>query len=256
MPTFDSPSPAPEPGARLAAHYATQLVAAAGVTLLEPDPSFHYSSTTFDPARRGLVGAPLPDGRQASLGLGDLILSVGDDSLPLLGRTPREAVAWLSEVLSQNVRLPEWDMPAGPTLEYPALEATTAGLERLAHWYAASFRVLDAFAPADGEASPLRVWPHHFDLATLVTLDASDDPEQSKSVGLGMTPGDAGIPAPYLYVTPWPYPEGRPTPALPSGRWNTDGWYGAVLDAEAVSSEGQVAAFLSAAFGATAASLR
>lgn len=256
MSTFDAPSPAPEPGARQAAHYATQLVAAAGVTLLEPDPSFHYSSTTFDPARRALVGAPLPDGRQASLGLADLILSVGEASLPLLGRTPREAVAWLSEVLSETVRLPAWDMPAGPTLAHPALEAKTAELERLAHWYAASFRVLDAFAPSEGEASPLRVWPHHFDLATLVTLEASDDPEQAKSVGLGMTPGDGGISAPYLYVTPWPYPEGRPTPALPSGRWNTEGWYGAVLDAEAVSSDDQVAAFLAAAFGATASALR
>ena len=45
--------------ARHAAHYASQLLAAAGTTYLDADPEFHYSSTTW--AGGSLYGAQLTE---------------------------------------------------------------------------------------------------------------------------------------------------------------------------------------------------
>jgi hypothetical protein len=89
---------------------------------------------------------------------------------------------------------------------------------------------------AEEGASPVRVWPHHFDIAVLIELGAEDDrpvdPEEARSVGVGMTPGDDSYPDPYWYVTPWPYPAATGLPKLPPpGAWHTDGWVGAVLGA-------------------------
>ena len=104
---------------------------------------------------------------------------------------------------------------------------------------------LNALTSTAGSAQPARLWPHHFDIARLFVLQVDkDEPEASKSVGLGMTPGDGGIAQPYFYATPWPYPKPQPTPALAVGRWNTEGWYGAVLEADHVASKATVSTFL------------
>jgi hypothetical protein len=94
-PTFDhlpriTPAFAPT---RMSVHYAAQLVAAAGVTLLPPDPAYTYSSTTFDAESGALVGSPLPGGRQVRLVVPQLRLEVLEVNrsigLPLSGRTCR-----------------------------------------------------------------------------------------------------------------------------------------------------------------------
>ena len=79
-------------------------------------------------------------------------------------------------------------------------------------------------------ATPVRCWPHHFDLATLITLDA----EAGKTIGVGLSPGDGYYDEPYFYVTPWPYPDTGTIslPQLPGGgKWHTHEWVGAVLTA-------------------------
>lgn len=247
-----SPAPSADLGAaRADAHDAIQLVAAAGATLLEAHPEHHHTATVFDPSRQALVGAELPDGRRAALHLPSLTLSIGEATRALRGAPFRGAVAWLAQELGADVVFPAWELPYGPVTERPAPTATDAQLAALTHWFDASHATLSAFVPSQGTASTVRAWPHHFDIATLVTLEAHDDPEKARSVGMGMTPGDGGIAAPYLYVTPWPTPE-HTLPSLPVGRWHTEGWTGAVLSGDAISSQNTVDTFLAAAFMAAA----
>ncbi len=76
-----------------------------------------------------------------------------------------------------------------------------------------------------------------------------------------MTPGDAAVPEPYYYVTPWPYPAATALPPLPAGRWTTEGWVGALLPASAVADlpgdaqAARVHGFLEAAYDASRALL-
>jgi hypothetical protein len=69
----------------------------------------------------------------------------------------------------------------------------------------------------DGDASLVRLWPEHFDIA--IELGSESD---GKRANFGASPGDEQHPEPYLYVGPWA--------ADVSGElWNATGFKGAEL---------------------------
>ena len=113
----------------------------------------------------------------------------------------------------------------------PFRKQDPGALEALMHLYKLTHEVLTiTFETIIEEASEITCWPHHYDLATLVTLEAHEDPEKAKSIGFGFSPGDGSYDEPYFYLTPWPYPDvadlyDMPAPAI----WNTEGWVGGVL---------------------------
>lgn len=73
--------------------------------------------------------------------------------------------------------------------------------------------------------SPVRCWPHHFDIATLHMLG------DGKTIGIGLSPGDDSIRDPYWYVNLWPYPHPSRLQPLQFGMWFTEGWTGAEMPA-------------------------
>src|SRR6185436_9917469 len=104
--------------------------------------------------------------------------------------------------------------------------------EEVAAWLDAAHHLLSGVARRHSGASAVRLWPHHFDVATLIALDPDGDPEAARSIGAGLALGDTFKPEPYIYITPWPYPsKDRELPALDGGSWNTEGWTGAYLEA-------------------------
>lgn len=230
-------SPGALVGARIVAHHASQLASAPAVTWLHHEDDWRHENLGWDVVAEALVGRAVA-GRCAALRIRDLTLLVlpGEaDALDLVGRTREEASRWLAACFARArndapraLSLPPHPIPGHPVADgepFPAIAAEA--LAELSRWFAAANAVLVAFAAREGRASPVRCWPHHFDLATLVTLAGRG--EDARTVGLGLSPGDGGIPEPYLYVTPWPYPEPGDLPGLPAGAWNTQGWVGAVL---------------------------
>lgn len=253
-------------GARLNLHWAVQVVAAAGATLLPPEEDFSHTALHWSPTHHALLGSALNDGGlRAGLRLGDFtLLALEKDeevsSLPLPGQTLDEALAWLGETLSlrgagsAELTRPEHDLPAHPVASGGRFEAADAAdLAQTADWFGGAHAALANLVASRDDAAPVRCWPHHFDIATLLTIEAADDPEEARTVGAGMTPGDGSYEVPYLYVTPWPYPSDTDAlPALPHGRWHTDGWTGAVLVGTDLPEEPEpvVRAFLDAAVAA------
>jgi hypothetical protein len=91
----------------------------------------------------------------------------------------------------------------------------------------------------------LRCWPHHFDIATYVSLEAGD-PETARAMGVGMSPGDESYDQPYFYVNPWPHLDSSELPDPPApGHWHTDGYVGLIATAEEVLSQSDDALDLS-----------
>ena len=89
--------------------------------------------------------------------------------------------------------------------------------------------MLGEIAAREAGASPVRCWPHHFDIATLISLEGGD-PEHARSIGVGLSPGDESYAEPYFYVSPWPYPESdRLDDIAPIGRWHTAGFVAYVV---------------------------
>jgi len=71
------------------------------------------------------------------------------------------------------------------------------------------------------EASPVQLWPHHFDLALLVLTgrqitgkDPADEVQADEQINFGFLFGDAAINEPYFYVTFYTEPG-----VLPSVEW-------------------------------------
>jgi hypothetical protein len=220
--------------ARLTLHWAAQLVAAVGNSLESAQADDSHTALSWDPARRAFAGA-----RATRLLVESLVLEVGAARFELAGRTRDEALAWLGarvgrEPLPAYMHLP----PAHPVGAGAPFPPAAAGHAELARWYDDAALVL---API---GTPIRVWPHHFDIAVLVAFGGT------RTIGAGLSPGDASYPEPYFYVTPWPYPAGRSGPPLPRGHWRAEGWFGAVLVGGAVTGEAAARSFLDAAFSA------
>jgi hypothetical protein len=81
-----------------------------------------------------------------------------------------------------------------------------------------------------GPMSPIVVWPHHFDVSFLWFATKEDD-ESQPHMNFGFSPGDAGIPRPYLYAYAYPHPAEATRIVLPPpARWHTEGWTGVRVD--------------------------
>lgn len=233
--------------ARLQAHWAAQIIGGVGAALVPHEPDDSHTSMSWLEEPRMLAGVLTSQGYRVALRLADLTMALIDadglitDTFALDGRTLDESLALTIEAIERHVGrpptspvIPKYEMPAHPVSEGRAFSVDGAALEELARWYANAARFEAAVHESTLGAGPVRSWPHHFDIATLVALDrAGTEPGHARFIGFGLSPGDASYDEPYFYVNPWPAPENRNSPfALDGGaQWHTAGWFGAVLPA-------------------------
>ena len=266
--------------ARLQMHWAAQAASSIGKRLGTPQPDFSQQSFQWLESARCLAQDPIA-GRtsfRSAIRFDPPALAFLAESgsslheLPLSGRTLDEAYLWVRETaeellgaplpgeLERGSGLPDHPVAGGAPFDVRA----AAPFAELGRYFSGAHRLLDAIVAHRPEASPVRCWPHHFDIATLLKLDPGGDPETSRSIGLGLSPGDGSYAEPYFYVTLWPYPPDPALPALPSGgSWHREGWLGALLLGEALagtSSNGsqrrRIQEFLDAALAACLALLK
>jgi hypothetical protein len=233
--------------ARLVLHHAAQLAAAPGRSLLEARPDDSHTALGWSAELQALVGetVPGPTPWRAALRPGDLTLLVLTPDLEnasaflLAGRSLDEAFGWLGEQASERgtaasrlSRERPYEIPRHPVSDGEALPSPpSAEHAELARHFANSDRLLRWLVADDPGASPVLCWPHHFDIGASIRLDPAGG-DASPTIGIGMSPGDEGVPEPYYYVNAWPRPERLPDPLPPlpdGGRWNTEGWLGASL---------------------------
>jgi len=216
--------------ARLQSHWAAQVAATPGRTLSAPQAD--DSHTSFRWWHDALVQ---DDAFRSGLRIRDLTLLLGDDELPLDGRTIDEAFAWVRERLPKVRREFNDPMPSHPVASGAPFSLRDAeAFEELSHYFAMTVPLLRAIH------DDVRCWPHHFDIATLLEYDGG-----ARNVGAGLSPGDESCDEPYWYVNFWPPETLHEHRALPNGaRWVTSGWAGAMLPA---SSGNDPAAFFRAA---------
>jgi len=234
---------------RVQLHWAVQVVGAVPLAFLEQASDFSHANLGWIAEDAAFVtrqvGASPPV--RAGLDLTGFNLTLRDaadgvlDAFQLEGKTLDHGYEWIAEMMGrysvggvgpEELHRPDQDFPdhavrAGA----PFTGGDDQARAELAHWYDNTLLLLSAVVRDYENASPVRTWPHHFDMATLIILESGEDPERMRSVGVGMVPGDASYNEPYLYAAPWPIPE-RPD-ALPQlaggGSWHTEGWVGAVL---------------------------
>lgn len=232
---------------RIQLHWAAQAVAAAGHGLLEPRSDDSQSNLGWSVDHEAFIGHELPGGARVGLRVPVLELLVLRADGPaatfsLEGRRLRDALDWLGEELqkcgaspdAQPLQLRDYDLPESPIGDGEAFAPTEAVASReLSCWFGGAFAALSAVIAAEACTTELRVWPHHFDVGVLSLLDPSEGLETGRSIGLGMSPGDAALPQPYFYVNPYgARARGVLPPLRGGGTWQTEGFFGAVLRGE------------------------
>ena len=266
-------APAGLVGARSQAHWAAQVIAAAGETHAEHLPDTSHTALVWAGRAPALLGHATLGTKGLRLGLRipGLELWVVDgegdvrESLPLAGETLDAAKAWAAEALARHdgalagpLTAPVYDLPPHALGEGGRFEGDAEALAELAHWYADADLVLRRLAERTEGAGEVLAWPHHFDIATLVAVERDGSGEASKTIGIGLSPGDESFAEPYWYVNHWPVQSGADPGTLEAGEWYTTDWIGAVLRAtelvaagDAAAQEARLEAFLSSAVAAS-----
>lgn len=246
--------------ARLVAHWASQLLGAAADELVRRKADDSHTNLFWEDDTESLVGHQMDLGLRVALSFEDFAIEIRSliarDSrvLELERRTVDDARRWLNRELALMLNRPveaalrDYEMPDHRVKRGGAFRSPPAeGLAELGRWYNNADLTLSAFARADSRATEMAIWPHHFDLGGIVFLDRDVAPEKARQIGVGMSPGDNHIGRPYFYVTPWPIAEHPDLPELEIGRWFTESFVGAVLDADELGAAGNAADQASAA---------
>ena len=238
--------------ARAFAHHAAQWPGKAARANLAALPDDSHAGLTWDGGRSALFSQPLPAGdaevrvglRLAGLALivmrGQLVL----DTYELAGRRESMVGVWLDSALralglqpASSVTLP-YTIPSHAVARGSpySFSGESEAFDELVRWFGAAADVLEEVRTgyAGAQPGPALCWPHHFDIATLVSL-ATGGGETARSVNIGVSPGDHYYPQPYVYVSPTPHLKATALPPLPPpGHWHTQGFVAAVATAEQI----------------------
>ncbi|MEP7010818.1 MAG: hypothetical protein ABJC13_10880 [Acidobacteriota bacterium] len=233
-------------------HWAMAAASAPGKQLIPARPDAAEQSLVWDSGRSAFLQgqiAGIHETFRSALVVDPPALALfdkaGDEiaSHPLAGQTLDEVYAWLTVEVETRIEHPlgkplerplpnqpeETEMPDAGVAHGAPFQFNLGGPAELARWFAFGAGRFEEILANDPQAGEILLWPHHFDLATLITL--AGEGENASTVGVGLSPGDSTRPLPYFYVNAWPTPKEPALPALPSGGvWNTEGWFGAVLE--------------------------
>lgn len=210
-------------------HYGLQAAAGVGRALLPPKADDSHTSFAWSDAHGALV-QDLVDGRyRAGLRFRDMslvLINANDevtDSYPLRGHTLEDGFHFYEERVGRALTRPGEGLPPHAVAGGAVFAPVDEELAALASMYGDAAQVLERLRAKHPTASPVRCWPHHFDIALLITLP------EDRTIGAGFLGGDANIPEPYWYVYTHPVPENT-LPPLSFGRWYAGAWMGAVLE--------------------------
>ena len=234
--------------ARLELHYAAQVVAACADAWLPERADDGHTAMEWNSPR--LVGRHSPSEVTIAVRAIDFAIVAtslnGEATFALAGKTLAEAMAWADAQFGEprGVAMRGYDMPASPLAIGGRFVGHEPELAALARWYDTGQTVLSAALAREPRKTELLVWPHHFDLGSIVYIDPDDDVRQ---MGVGLSPGDRYYAEPYFYITPSPLSTKQLPPLAGGGFWRTEGWTGAILTA---STGGNADAFVASAIEA------
>ena len=232
---------------RTLAHHAAQWVTRAARANLSALPDDRHCALNWKSEYSALFSQPLPaNGADVRIGLCiarfELIIvrdGVRLDTYPLEGRKEGMTSVWFDSALralglkaASNVTLPYSISHHGAARSgAPGPGGETEAFAELARWFDAAADVLEEvrakFVGVRPAVSPVYCWPHHFDIATLISCENED------ARRVGFSPGDEHYPQPYMYINPWPRLTAGDLPQLPApGHWHTQGFVGAVATGE------------------------
>jgi hypothetical protein len=246
--TLGAKSPTALVRARNLSHHALQWVAKAARANLDAVPDDSHASASWDSGRAAFLSQPIPAGSAEvrvgfSLRRFALIILRNNrdlDEFELGGRKDASVAVWFDSAMralglkpASEIETP-YALPSLPVTRGSAYHVSgeTDAFGELARWFDMGADLLADVVAANPTAGPVRCWPHHFDMATLIAID-TDGRENARSIGVGLSPGDEHYAQPYIYVSPWPKLKAADLPLIAApGHWHLKEFVGAVATGE------------------------
>lgn len=203
-------------------HHALQAAAGVGRALLPPKADDSHMSFMWSDLHQALVQDVVDRKFRSGLRMRDLTLLLIDaddrllDSYSLRGHTLGDGLRFYEERVGRMLVCPDGFDRDG------VLTPKDEELGQIAGMYCDAAAILERLRAKHSGAGPVRCWPHHFDIAILLSLP------EDRTIGIGFLGGDEHIPEPYWYVYVQPVTENT-MPPLSVGRWYAGAWMGAVL---------------------------
>jgi hypothetical protein len=227
-----------------------QLAAAAGISYLSKRDDDSHTNFEWIVRPGTLASNPIQGASErirVGIAVADFTVAVLSErgevraARSLTGDTLEGAAAWLRNQLSlagldgsAYTLDRHYQIPGHAVGKGGRFDPAPADLDELSRWFANGAATLEQLRSVESGASEVRCWPHHFDIATLITL------RPGATVGVGVEPGDVYYHEPYVYVNARPQPVGRALPETLAGGgiWHTHEWIGAVLPASRLKANG------------------
>ncbi len=225
-------------------HHAVQFIALAGKYLLPEKQDDSHTNMYWNRALNSYVGHELPQFRRVAIRLPDLSLCVFDDkdyivqALEISGYTRMDLFEWLTKALEANristenlglemhYEIPDQARYEHAPFEKPHPEATGF----IARMRSNTREIITELVKEHPDASPVRIWPHHFDTGSFIPYYDGD--KLTASIGLGLAMADEMVEEPYFYVNHWMDEPLKDYPKLKNpakGKWIINDWKGTVL---------------------------
>lgn len=232
-------------------HHAAQLVAMVAKAFLPPKDDDSHTNLEWIPQRQAVAGNWITAKTKFRLAIVFPTFELqcwNQDyavlfQFPLNGQTNHSAIAWIAKTLQTEFALPTTTEQLQSKFELPDNLPQDLDIFRyidsmafntLADYYNNAHFLLQQVAYLFEHASPVRTWPHHFDIGVYIPLAFAENQEAIKSIGIGLAIPDEFVDDFYFYVNHWSKTgaiPSTPLPDLPAGAyWNTKGWIGGVLE--------------------------
>jgi hypothetical protein len=224
--------------ARVALHHAVQLIASAGHNLAEPQADDGHRSLQWEPELSAFRGVALEGDFFVRVRAVEFVAELVKLDGAIIADLELEYSPLIESllVLQSFMPVPEGRRSFGfvqfqPDLPDPGFLERSLDIGPLDHrtelalQYGHAFEALKGVCEDEKDATPIRAWPHHFDIATILPGSG-----KGSTIGVGLSPGDGSYAEPYWYVTPSPLAPNATERAPPKPwSWHTEVWTGMAL---------------------------
>ncbi|MDZ4770734.1 MAG: DUF5996 family protein [Chloroflexota bacterium] len=224
-------------------HDAAQVVGGVQRALL---PKRHNSQhLPLQPIPMGIHTQTIPGGLSLSLDYGEGRLlfetpGLGSKSIALEGLNGDKLMNEVIKLMRQAGF--DQEVPLEAPLTTPMQIDGTIAAGYAAVQYAVFTGLARFKARIEGRFSPIVVFPHHFDISTVIFAPGNVEMDEGGAhLNFGFAPfTDGQYEHPYLYAYAHPFPEDFAYSALPGAAyWHREGWTGAVLNYDAISAHNE-----------------
>lgn len=239
-------------------HHALQFVAIVGKYLLPPRTDDSHTAMEWISSRMIFAGEWINADRTFRVTLNPelLRLELCDydwnclSEINMVNKTKMEIYALLKLQLSQlgvsvaNLSIDmHYDIPRHITDNGGTYKIENPDhFREIANYYSNAHLVLKQVIANVNEATLIRCWPHHIDLATNIIVQRDENGSLLRTIGVGITPPDTYYNEPYFYMRIWSRDNLEITefPELNAGRWHQKDWTGAVLKISKLASKNNI----------------